>query len=414
MTVYKFISDNIDKTTKTYDENIQDGIGIPLIPLPYPFTTPCAEGMFQEMYYWDTYFTHKCLFLTKRGGQVCNNMKNFAYLLEKFGKILNGNRMHYISRSQPPFFGLMLADLQANDRAEFDMEKAFSWLEKEYSFWMTSRKAENGLNIYSCDKVDREKYGDEWYFGEEQVPFYAERTGIVLESTEENNRSVIAECESGWDFSPRFHSQAVRHNPVDLNSLLYADEILLADWAQTLGLAEKAAFYKQAATARKEKMQTLMKKDGVYYDYNFVDNKLSDVVSCAAFYPYFVGLDDDRTGYLKALAVLERQYGVVACRWDTGNFQWSEPNSWAPLNYIAVAAAERLGLKTEAKRLADKYLAVTEKIYQKTERLWEKYNAETGDLDVASEYGTPEMLGWTAGVYMAFYHYRESGYNDLI
>ena len=70
MTVYEFISNNIDKTTKTYDENIQDGIGIPLIPLPYPFTTPCAEGMFQEMYYWDTYFTHKCLFLTKRGGQV--------------------------------------------------------------------------------------------------------------------------------------------------------------------------------------------------------------------------------------------------------------------------------------------------------------------------------------------------------
>ena len=99
MTVYEFISNNIDKTTKSYDENIQDGIGIPLIPLTYPFTTPCAEGMFQEMYYWDTYFTHKCLFLIKRGGQVCNNVKNFAYLLEKFGKILNGNRMHYISRS---------------------------------------------------------------------------------------------------------------------------------------------------------------------------------------------------------------------------------------------------------------------------------------------------------------------------
>jgi alpha,alpha-trehalase len=119
-------------------------------------------------------------------------------------------------------------------------------------------------------------------------------------------------------------------------------------------------------------------------------------------------------GYVDALSTLERVHGVVACRWEKGKFQWAEPNSWAPLNYVAVAAAHRLGLQEIAKRLTDKYLAVTEKIYQKTQRLWEKYNAETGALDVASEYGTPEMLGWTAGVYTAFYHYRENGYKQLI
>ena len=157
-----------------------------------------------------------------------------------------------------------------------------------------------------------------------------------------------------------------------------------------------------------------MKKDGQYFDYNFVKDSRSNIVSCAALYPYFVGLDTDADGYMKTLAKLEREYGVVACRSEKGRFQWAEPNSWAPLNYVAVAAAQRLGLREVAKRLTDKYLAVTDTIYQKTQRLWEKYNAETGNLDVASEYGTPEMLGWTAGVYMAFYNYRENGYVRLI
>ena len=404
MNAYEFICNNIDRTTKTYDENFSDGINIPLIALPYPFTTPCAEGMFQEMYYWDTYFTHKCLFLTKRGGQVRNNLKNFAFLLEKFGKILNGNRMHYVGRSQPPFFGLMLFDALRFGETLVEKEEAFALLEKEYAFWKRERAVENGLNAY----------GGELAKGERLVGYYADRTGVRLPDTEENNRCVIAECESGWDFSPRFHSQITRYNPVDLNCLLYADEILLSAWAKDLGRKEKAEKYALAAKERGTKIKRLMRKESVYYDYDFQKKECSDVISCAAFFPYFVGLDEDRAGFLKTLDALERAYGVVACDYEKGNFQWSAPNSWAPLNYVAVAAAERLGLKEEAKRLADKYLAVTERIFEKTQRLWEKYNAITGGLDVASEYGTPEMLGWSAGVYTAFYHYRENGYKNLI
>ena len=414
MSVYEFILTNIDRTTKVYRGERQEESDIPLIVLPYPFTTPCAEKHFQEMYYWDTYFTHKCLLLTKRGGQVCNNVKNFIFLLEKYGKILNGSRLHYITRSQPPFFGLMLADLLKNEPGLLTADVAFSWLEKEYGFWMTKRKAKNSLQFYGYDPVDKKEYGNPWYFNEVYVKTYAERTGIQMENTAENNAHVIAECESGWDFSPRFYGKTMHYNPVDLNSLLYADELLLSAFAARLGKEAEALSYKEAARVRKEKMQRFMKKDGVYFDYDFVREKCSNVVSCAGLYPYFVGLDDDAEGFRKTLEQLEREYGVVACRWEQDNFQWAEPNSWAPLTYIAVAAAERLGLKEIAKRLADKYLAVTDNIYQKTQRLWEKYNANTGDLDVVSEYGTPEMLGWTAGVYTAFYHYRENGYERLI
>ena len=41
-----------------------------LIGLPYPYTVPCADGIFNELYYWDTYFTNKALFAVRNAEQV--------------------------------------------------------------------------------------------------------------------------------------------------------------------------------------------------------------------------------------------------------------------------------------------------------------------------------------------------------
>ncbi len=42
-------------------------------------------------------------------------LDNFAYLIQQFGHIPNGNRTYFVSRSQPPYFSLML-DLLASDK----------------------------------------------------------------------------------------------------------------------------------------------------------------------------------------------------------------------------------------------------------------------------------------------------------
>lgn len=415
MNAYEFICKNIDRTTKTYDENYKDGISIPLIPLPYAFTTPCAEGMFQEMYYWDTYFTNKCLLLLGREEQVLNNIKNMAHLLERFGKIPNGNRMHYIGRSQPPFFGLMMSDLMKCKPELLSTEQAYEWLEKEYQFWQTHRNSINGLNHYGCDLTDEEALGNVGYYQEIHTEKYEERTGIHLENTVKNGKNVIAECESGWDFSPRFGGDCMNCNPVDLNSLLYADELLLAKWAQEIGKQEKNEYYLTCAKERKEKILAYMRsEDGIFYDYNCETKEKGTVISCAATFPYLFGIDDDMEGFQKILKHLEHDYGVVVCKFDDSTFQWASPNSWAPMTYMVVATAKHLGLETDAKRLVEKYLLATDMIFEKTKRLWEKYNAKTGGMDVLAEYETPEMLGWSAGTYVAFYQYKNSGYRKLL
>lgn len=402
MSVVDFIQSNIDLTTKM----IQDvGGEETLIKLPYPFTTPCIEGIFQEMYYWDTYFTQKALYLTGRKEQAWNNVRNFTYLLNTYGKILNGNRTHFLKNSQPPFFGLMLFDLLSQTDNCISYQEAFECLEKEYAFWMSKRVSSNGLNHYDYDFADGQQIANP-----DTVRWYRSRTGVDLEITEENCRNIRAEAESGWDFSARYNGQCANCNAIDLNCLLYADELLLSEWATRLNMQDKAKYYLSQATFRKEKMFNLMRDEkGVWYDYNFVTRKRMDVISCAAFFPYFVGLDNNQEGYLQTLSSLETPYGVIASTTPRRTYQWAAPNGWAPLHYVAVAAAEKLALKDVAKRLAEKYLRTLDNIFTKTGRLWEKVNIETGDMQVTSEYRTPEMLGWTAGVYMAFDEYRKNG-----
>lgn len=404
MTTFQYIRENMRKTVRVYKKHPKGKKS--LIGLPYPFTSPCIDGIFREMYYWDTYFTNKGMFLLGLGEQAVNNVRNFMFLLDNYGKIPNGNRIDYLSRSQPPFFGMMIEDVLKNEPNALSKEEAFYYLEKEYFFWQSRRIAPNGLNRYGCDLGEKELNR------KIHVSGYRKRTGKKVAYTRENAYNILCECESGWDFSPRFSVKCSEYNPVDLNCLLYKVEILLSDLATAIGDEEKAKTYASTAKARKEKIVSLMQKNGFYYDYNYIENRVSEVVSCASLFPFFVGLDDNAKRYSNTLKRLEREFGLVACDYDENCYQWSAPNGWAPLIYIAFSAAERLNLKDDALRIAKKYTKATENLFEKTGKLWEKYNAESGELDFNSEYGTPEMLGWTAGVYVVCKNYIEKHSNN--
>ena len=85
--------------------------------LPYPYIVP-AVGHFDEMYYWDTYFTNVGLILAGRAMQAKFNVDNMLNLISRFGFMPNGNRTYYLTRSQAPFLSYMVADIfeHFNDR----------------------------------------------------------------------------------------------------------------------------------------------------------------------------------------------------------------------------------------------------------------------------------------------------------
>ncbi len=90
--------------------------GSSLLPLPNSYIVP--GGRFHEIYYWDSYFTMLGLKESKEYDLIENMVKNFAYLINTFGHVPNGNRSYYLTRSQPPYFSLMvklLADISTKN-----------------------------------------------------------------------------------------------------------------------------------------------------------------------------------------------------------------------------------------------------------------------------------------------------------
>ena len=101
--IKKYIYQNSQKTIR-FNPNDKGT----LIGLPYRYTVPCASEMFQEMYYWDTYFTNVGLLVEKNAELAKNNVDNMLYMVEKYGFMPNGNRTFYLNQSQPPFLSQMV------------------------------------------------------------------------------------------------------------------------------------------------------------------------------------------------------------------------------------------------------------------------------------------------------------------
>lgn len=147
MTVQDYIREKIELTVREKNKDEDTFIG-----LPYPYTVPCIDGMFNELYYWDTYFTNKALFALGQPKQAANNTKNILYLINRFGYMPNGNRTFFLKRSQPPYAALMVDDVYRITGDLSFLKNAYVMLKKEYEFWMTKRVSENGLNHFDSDE----------------------------------------------------------------------------------------------------------------------------------------------------------------------------------------------------------------------------------------------------------------------
>lgn len=392
MTVREYIIKTFPKTLRrnTKDEGT-------LIGLPYPYTVPCAESYFNELFYWDTYFTNKALILLGDVAQAKNNAKDIAALIERFGYMPNGSRTYFLKRSQPPYFALMVDDLFKTSKDLSFIEEMLPVIKKEYYFWTEKRATGTGLNRYYTEEDDESCKG--FYTG-----CVKERIGID-ESADfaYAGRNYFAEAESGWDFTPRFEGRCAEFNPVDLNSNLYVYEKLIGEYEKSLGDSDGSVWLEKAER-RAKLINGLLWSHGerVYRDYDFKNGRLSETVSAAAFQPYFAGIapKDKADGVKTLLEELECDYGLFATDGADKKYQWARPNVWAPYHVIACEALVKYGFLKEAEKLARNYVKLIEANFEKTGKLYEKYNGETGGIDAVSEYGTPEMLGWTAGAYM--------------
>jgi alpha,alpha-trehalase len=395
----------------------QSEIYTTLIALPHPYVVP--GGRFREIYYWDSYFTMQGLVLGKNASVARAMVENFAWLMDHAGHIPNGNRSYYLSRSQPPFFSSMVALLQQHKLAK--PGEFLPQLEKEYAFWMAG--AENLNNGEQSLRVVRMADGAllNRYYDNSDTPrpeSYREDIHTAEQSLNEHKPAVFrhlrAGAESGWDFSsrwlapygelPTIHTTDIV--PVDLNSLLHHLEQELARQHQQLGNTAQAQDYFARAEQRRQAIQHWLwdERLGLYGDYSLRQNQTTGIASLATVYPLYFSLATPEQA--KRIAhVIQRDFlkdgGLVSTLQATGE-QWDFPNGWAPLQWLAIIGLHLYGQQELAETVAERWLALNEKVFKETGRMMEKYNVVDITLPAGGgEYPTQDGFGWTNGVAVA-------------
>ena len=290
--------------------------------------------------------------------------------------------------------------------------------------------------------------------------------------------NLASGAESGWDYGTRYLSRpldAIRDNyfplrflnvigtvPVDLNSILYGNEVAIASFLNQTGKPAEAGKWLEIAATRQDAMYALMWNSTLssYFDFNLTSNaqniyipadedategekatapKSEQVLfSIASFYPFWTGAAPDflknnplavKTTYQRVADYLDaKKGGIPATNFKTGQ-QWDEPNVWPPLMHVLMKGLlntpptygardpSYVAVQNLALRLGQRYVdstfctwyatggstSLTPRLQglsdQATGTMFEKYgDNSTNVAGSGGEYAVVEGFGWTNGV----------------
>ncbi|MGI4750991.1 MAG: alpha,alpha-trehalase TreF [Janthinobacterium lividum] len=385
-----------------------------LLLLPHDFIIP--GGRFREIYYWDSYFTMLGLQESHKTQMIRDMVDNFAYLITRYGHIPNGTRTYYLSRSQPPFFSMML-DLLAKDEGDQVYTRYQPELLKEYAYFMqdaanlkvgqayklTVRMPQGEiLNRYwdDSDQPREESYKEDVASGK-----------LTNQDLSTYYRNIRAAAASGWDFSSRWFDasqklssiQTTQLIPVDLNCLLYHLENTIArSYASTENKTEQN-FYLAKAAQRKEAILKYCwnEQAGWFMDYNFQQQKQSPVETLAGVFPleFEIATQNQAIAVAKKLEIKFLKPGGLVTTINRTGQQWDAPNAWAPLQYIAIDGLTKYHQDDLAKLIAERWIETNTRVFKETGKLMEKYNVMDTQLKAGGgEYPLQDGFGWTNGV----------------
>ncbi|RDD42449.1 Trehalase [Trichoplax sp. H2] len=405
------------------DEVQEDQNRTSLIYVPNPFVVP--GGRFREFYYWDTFWVVGGLLVSDMEDTVKAMIGNFEAMVDRFGFVPNGGRIYYTRRSQPPFFIPMINSYYEATNDLSYVQSLLSKMEKEYNFWMNNRTVDivrNGktytLNRYAVD------------MGMPRPESYRED----VETAKNLNPNAAAElysdiasaAESGWDFSSRWFKKPIgdlssivtkQIIPVDLNAILCFNELTLEKFSRMLGDNAKADRYKRASEARRDAIEGVLwdEYEGRWLDYDLLSKKPRTDFMGSVFLPMWAKCYDSFKGNvtkerkihqaLKAMKIFDFAGGIPTTLLRSGQ-QWDYPNSWPPLQQMAVAAmsgSEAPELKDEAFKLAQKWLLTNWRSWKSTGYMYEKFDAAIpGNPGRGGEYNVQVGFGWSNGVCLEF------------
>lgn len=386
--------------TRRYSGSASNCTDCPNSFIPINHTFVVAGGRFREPYYWDSYWILEGLLLT--GGDFIGvsreQIENFLDLVDQYGFVMNGARRYYLNRSQPPLLTQMVRIYVEKTNDTELLERALPLLIKEHEWWTTNRSIEvtkedrtYSLTLYNVSNTQPrpESYYED-YTTASNSSYYAEDGIIYPESQELNDTekafvyaNLASGAESGWDYSSRWISRpddAIRHVyfplrylniinivPVELNSILYWNEITIGKLLNETGNTTEASDWEEKANNRSEAIYNLMWNETLFgfFDYNTTSGEQYTFVpadddasaselsgapagkmtyfNVAQFYPFWTGAAPShlknnpyavKTAFERVSKYLDNKAGgIPATNLRTGE-QWDQPSVWPPLIHI--------------------------------------------------------------------------------
>ncbi|EGG17928.1 Trehalase precursor [Cavenderia fasciculata] len=382
-----------------------------------------AGSRFREFYYWDSYWMVIGLLVSEMTATVRGMIANDLALIQLYGFVPNGGRIYYSDRSQPPLLTQMVERYFDATNDVSILEQGLPTLDAEYQFWMTQRSVNvKGfkLNLYNATTPSpRPESFYEDYTMAQSLPVGADQTFFYS--------SIASAAESGMDFSTRWMKpgsmdletiETIEIVPVDLNSILYRNELTLARFHLALGNSPMHAYYKNQASQRAKAINSVF-WDPVnlqWFDYHLDTNQLQTEYYITNFHPLWAKVyQEDPITFNstvlsnilnKARPIFMNFVGGVPTSLINSGQQWDFPNAWAPLEYFLVEgllATELVDGKMMAFDMVERWITTNYCGWQETLQsnggvLFEKYNVtDIGLPGGGGEYAVQTGFGWSNG-----------------
>lgn len=136
-------------------------------------------------------------------------LKNFLYVVNKYGYVPNGGRIYYIGRSQPPLLIPMIETyFEYTNDIKFIVNN-IETMEKEYNYWIDNHLTEVNFKNKTYLMAHYGNKNNDEELGNPRPESYLEdiETASVLADPGKRKAYYMelrATAESGWDFTSRF------------------------------------------------------------------------------------------------------------------------------------------------------------------------------------------------------------------
>jgi len=340
-----------------------------LVFLPFPYSSGGGSvGSFPEIYGWDAHFINLGLFAHDRTDIVRWNMLDQLFMIERFGKVLNGNRTYYHG-AQPPMLAM-------------SVEK-----------YLEVKKDDDELAMLAYPLLER-SYTRYW-----NVPGH--RTPIGLSTCLDSgcgdlSPEACAEGEAGLDVTPIFGGHISQCVPIHINCALVRQAHTLSILAERFGWTDKAARWKQEADTRAGLINQYCwdENEGCYFEYDYVQQTRLPYYSLNAYWPLWIGIASKSQAkrVVDHLHLFDRPYGLTftdktypGIHPEYKNLEWAYPESWPQQQVVVGQALQGYGFPDQARAVSRRYIANVVTTWEQTGLTWERYDGVVGGHNVPIE-----------------------------